>query len=76
RPRSDDPLWLVERRGDTADVFIGTEAVLIGDGMVQHLNPTAAAIHLLFTEGRPLERIARDLDLGLEEIEEVLRSIR
>ncbi len=67
--------WLVELRGEATDVFIGTEAVVMSGDSVQHLNASAAAIHLLLTEGRTATQVAAELDLDVADVAEVLRSL-
>ena len=75
RRQTDTENWLVESRGASSDVFIGTEAVVVADGNVQHLNQAAAAIHLLHTDGLGVGEIAAELALDHDDVEDVLAEI-
>ncbi len=63
------------RGATSSDVFIGTEAVVVADGNVQHLNQAAAAIHLLHTDGLGVGEIAAELALDHDDVEDVLAEI-
>ena len=67
--------WFVQTRGDVTDLFVGSEAVVVGDGTAHHLNQSAAAIHLLATEGEGADDIARELGLSVEEVETTLVAL-
>lgn len=76
RPRSDEIDWLVESRPPLTDCFIGTEAVVVGEGHVRHLNRSAAAIHLLHTDGLGVDEIAAQLSLDVDEVAAALLGLR